>query len=419
MSTPSKQRDRAVITVTPEVSGQPNEPAQSPQTLEVAGQRLTVFVESPPLYEAMLADLAAARQRIWLEVYIFSNDGAGTAIAEMLARKAREGVDVRIMYDAVGSSTTPAAFFAALQAAGAQVHAYRSFWEALRRFRPLTLLNRRNHRKLLVIDQSIGYFGGMNIVNHVGDDAGKSAGPSSGGWRDAHVRLEGAQQSEIAESFSRSWQKAHGQPLRGKRKYFRRVLRGISSKSANTGPAESIHFFDSGPGIRYGAAGRVFRRVMRLARSSVTISMAYFIPVGPLVQSLLRARRRGVRFRLIVPGSQSDVWLVQRATSHIYARLIRRGFRVYERRDQMLHAKIIIVDHQWTLVGSANMDPLSMYFNLEFLAVIRSQAFAEMVERITRFELQHSQRITEAHCRRITRWNRLLNALAWSLRWWL
>jgi cardiolipin synthase len=187
---------------------------------------------------------------------------------------------------------------------------------------------------------------------------------------------------------------------------------------AKDGAPESIRFFDSGPGLRYMGAGRVFARLIRAARVSVTVSMAYFIPLGSLLRSMLRARRRGVRFRVIVPG-QSDVPIVQRATSYLYDRAIRRGFRIYERQHRMLHAKVMVVDDRWTVIGSANMDPRSIYFNLELVGVIHSRALAAVVQRICRFEMRRSKRVTPAQCHAVSRWQRFLNMLAWSLRWWL
>jgi cardiolipin synthase A/B len=401
-------------------------PAQQPQTVVVAGNAITVFAETPPLHEAMLADMAAATHRIWLEVYWFSADAVGQRFAAVLRKKAQEGLDVRVHYDAVGSSDAPASFFAEMERSGVKLHCFHPLWSSLWRYRALTMLNRRNHRKLLVIDAHVGYFGGMNIVEHGRPRSGPdtphtkrppaASPPPPTGWRDIHIRLEGPRQIELAESFDRSWRKARGEKIPRRRHLFRRRLREIvPTKRAEE---DSIRFFDSGPGLRYAAAGRVFSRLIKASRSSVTISMAYFIPLGALLRSLLRARRRGVRFRVIVPG-QSDVPIVQRATSYLYARAIRRGFRIYERQHRMLHSKVMIVDDRWTVIGSANMDPRSIYFNLEFLAVIHSRPLANLMQRICRFEMQHSERITPAHIRAETPWQRFLNMLAWSFRWWL
>jgi len=396
----------------------PLPPAQAPQTLSVAGHELTVFVESPPLMDAIAQDIQAARQRIWIETYIFYNDDSGKRIAALLMEKAREGLDVRVMYDTVGSASTPNAFFAEMEAAGIKVHAFHSVLEGLRRFRPLTILNRRNHRKLIVIDEFAGYFGGMNIIDNVENvrELKRENRPISSGWRDVHLRLAGPQQVELAGSFERSWARAHHQHMPRIPRRQRRELLLQAADELATG--ESIRFFDSGPRDRYSRAARVYSSLIRHARRQITLSMAYFIPTGMILRALLAARKRRVGIRVIVPG-KSDVKLVQLATAYLYDRLIRRGFRIYERQHRMLHSKVMIVDDFYTLVGSANLDPRSLYINLEFIAVIRSQNLARIMQRICRFEISQSRRITLPWCRQIPRWQRFLNRLAWTLRWWL
>lgn len=394
-------------------------PALAPQSLTVAGHELTVFVESAPLFEVMLRDIAQARRRVWLETYIFFNDEGGRRFAEALKAKAREGVDVRVLYDAFGSVTTPESFFTDMRAAGVKFHAYHTIFEGLRRFRFFTVLNRRNHRKLLVVDDIAGYFGGMNIIDNVEDVPQIKAQkrPRSSGWRDVHVRLAGPQQSQLADSFERMWARVHGRRFRRVPRHVRRAQLRNLAELTKASESESIHFFDSAPG-RLTRAARVYAWLIRRAQKQITLSMAYFIPVGAVLRALLAARRRRVGIRVIVPG-MSDVPLVQYATSHLYGRLLRRGFRVYERHHRMLHAKVMIIDDLYTLVGSANLDPRSLYSNLEFVAVIRSQALAQVMHGIWRFERRHSQRITLAACRRVTAWRRLLNRLAWMLRWGL
>jgi cardiolipin synthase len=385
----------------------------APDALVVAGNHLTLFVESAPLIASMVKDISAATMRVWLEVYIFMDDAAGQAISEALRQRATAGVDVRVLYDAVGSQTTPASFFEQLTQAGVRVHAYHTLWESLKSGNPLQVFDRRNHRKLLVIDDQIGYFGGMNIVDTAANAARVAAGEknvASAGWRDVHVRLRGPQQNELAESFSRSWARAHNEKIKRLPRLVRR---------ATLPPQEdSIRFFDSGPGLKYSRAARVYRALIRRAQHDITLSMAYFIPVGQVLRALLRARRRKVRVRVIIPG-QSDVKLVQYATEYLYNKLIKRGFAIYLRSNQMLHSKVMVADDQWTIVGSANMDPRSLAINLEFLAVIHSPAFAEAVLEICRYEEQHSIGVTREMCENVTWMQRLRRTLAWSIRWWL
>jgi cardiolipin synthase len=384
----------------------------------VAGNELTVFVEWPALLEAMLGDIGRARGRVWVETYIFADDEGGRRFAEALKERARAGVDVRVHYDAVGSAMTPGAFFSDLAAAGVKVHAYHTLWEGFKRFNPLRILNRRDHRKLLVVDEAAGYFGGMNIIDNA-EPVRRLTPPrlaQATGWRDVHLRLAGPQQGQLAESFERSWCRAHGRhKARRPRVSLRAQLRQLEGRR---GVEESIHFFDSGPRGPLSRAARVYTGMVRRAQRQITLAMAYFIPVGGVLRALLAARKRGVGVRVIVPG-KSDVPVVQRVTAYLYDRLIRRGFRVYERQRRMLHSKVMIVDELYTLVGSANLDPRSLYINLEFLAVIRSAELARQMQQVCRFEMEHSRRITMADCRGIGRWERLVNRLAWMVRWWL
>jgi cardiolipin synthase len=379
---------------------------------QVAGHEITLYTESPPLIAAMVRDIEAAHRRVWLEIYIFLDDPAGQAIAEALKDRARAGVDVRVLYDAIGSQTTPAAFFAELEEAGVHVHCFHSLWEAFARFSPLRILNRRNHRKLLIVDDAIAYFGGMNIIDHTHlhpiEEADKL--PLSAGWRDVHARLRGPKQGEVADSFLRSWRLAHNQKVRPRSHAERLALLD--------GGSESIQFFDLGPGPCRTRAARVFMRLLRSAERTVTLSMAYFLPVAGVLRELFDARRRGVRVRMVVPG-ESDVPLVQHATRYLYRWLLRRRFQIFERLGHMLHSKVMVVDDRWTVLGSCNLDARSLWINLEFVVVIHSPRLAQTVNAIIAHEVEHSRRITLREWRSLSGWQRLLDRMAWWFRWWL
>jgi cardiolipin synthase A/B len=387
-------------------------PVVAPVRVAVAGHELTLFFESPQLIEAMVQDIRLARDRVWLETYIFADDPAGRAIADALMERARSGADVRVLYDFIGSQATPWEIFEDMARAGANVHAFHSLREALWRFRLLRILNRRDHRKLLVVDDRVAYFGGMNIVDVSNTRTIEQAEYPhlSAGYRDVHVRLSGPQQREVAESYERAWRRAHDEPVSWKPRSYRKALLA-------RGP-ESIQFFDSGPGPGYSSAPRLFKRLIAAARRRLTLSMAYFLPVGGVLGALLKAPRRGVLVRVIVPGD-SDVPLVQHATRHLYTWLLRRRFRIYERQVNMLHSKVMVADDAWTVVGSCNLDARSLYINLEFMAIIHSRALARAVNRVMRYEVAYSKRITLKEYRERSLWRSLLNRLAWALRWWL
>jgi cardiolipin synthase len=387
---------------------------EGPICVPVAGNELTLFVESRPCIASMVRDIRTAQTRVWLETYIFLNDAAGVAVAEALKDRARAGVDVRLLYDAIGCQATPGSFFRDIENAGVHVHEFHSFWEALWKFSFLRVLNRRDHRKLLIVDERVAYFGGMNIVDAASIESPAVVRaehlPSSAGWRDVHVRLEGPKQTEVAESFERSWRRAHGEKI-GRRP---RAYRAAALEPG----VESIQFFDSGPGLKHTRAARLFTRLIAGARRRITLSMAYFLPVGRVLAVLLRAPRRRVRVRVVVPG-ESDVPLVQYATRHLYTYLLRRRFRVFERQVNMLHSKVMIVDDQWCVVGSCNLDARSLWINLEFLAVIHSPHLARVLNDVVAYEISHSKRITFKAYQERSWWRRLVGRLAWTLRWWL
>lgn len=400
------------------------EPATSPVTdsaspvalpaVDVAGHRLTVFEQSTTLIDAMVNDIASATQRVWLESYIIAGDAAGQAIAAALCERARAGLDVRVLYDAIGSISTSAAFFEEMSRAGVRVHAFHTLWQAMRELSFLRVLNRRDHRKLLIIDDRIAYFGGMNIVDQRGiatvEDARARHLPVSAGWRDVHVRMDGPRQGEVAGAFDRLWRRANGFKVGPQPRWpMAQMLRSRE---------EQIFFFDCRPSIRYHQARRVFVPLIRRARRSITLSMAYFIPQGRILTELVRARKRGVTIRVVIPG-KSDVTAVQSAMRYFFAFLLKRGFRIYERNDCMLHSKVMIIDREWSVVGSCNLDPRSLRFNLEFVAVIHSCPAALLMKRICHYEMQNSRRVTAADLSQRSLLRRLFDRIAWAFRKWL
>ncbi len=378
--------------------------------LRVAGHELRLFEESPPLIAAMVRDIQNARRRVWLEAYIVSGDRAGQAIAAALEERAGAGVDVRLMYDAVGSFSTPAEYFADLEQAGVAVHAYHSLGRTLWSWRFFRLFNRRNHRKLLVADD-VAYFGGMNVVDqssiHSVEDAKALRLPSSAGWRDVHVRMTGPQVRQVADAFDRLWRRVNGLPAPRPPRW--------PGKRFVERQEDTILFFESRPWLKAHRPYRVFLPLLRSAQHSITLSMAYFLPLGRVLRELVRAARRGVRVRVIVP-ERSDVKAAEVATRHMYEYLLARGIEIYERQDQMLHSKVMVVDGRWSVIGSCNLDPRSLSINLEFMGVFRSAELAAAVESICEHELRNSHRITPEDCHNRGWFDRWYGRLAWQFR---
>jgi cardiolipin synthase len=251
----------------------------------------------------------------------------------------------------------------------------------------------------------------MNIVDKSGirtvADAKARHLPASAGWRDLHVRMVGAQVANVSAAMDRLWRRVLNREKLAWPPWP--IAKMLSS------PPETIDFFDFRPTQRYRRAHRVFVPLIRSARSEIVLAMAYFVPVGRVLRELLRARRRGVTVRVIVP-QESDVRIVRWASRHFYAYLLRRGIRIYERRDQMLHSKVMVVDGRWSVIGSCNLDPRSLRINLEFIGVLQSPALAEIVRQVCLYEIEHSDRVLLAHWRGRTFWQRLGDRIAWSLR---
>lgn len=385
-----------------------------PPPVMVAGHEVTLFAESPPLIEAMLADIRAAQSRVWMETYIFADDPAGRAIAEALSVAAQAGRDVRLMVDGFGSFSTPQGLFDRMEQAGVQVHLFHTLTHVLRGPRWLQRFNQRNHRKLLIVDDAIAYFGGMNVVDQrvieTTADAKDRGLPVSAGWRDVHARMVGPKQAEIAALMDRLWNRVH---LKQKTKTSRWVVPDFRNP-----PDEAIYLFHSRPALADRRPHRVLVPLIQQARRDITISMAYFIPQGRVLRELIKARKRGVRVRVIVPG-QSDVRVVQWASRHLYEYLLKHGIRIYERHDRMLHSKAMVIDGVWSVIGSCNLDARSLRINLEFFAVFHSNALAAELGKICAEEMRASVRVNADSCRSRSCVQRQLDSLAWGFRKWL
>lgn len=381
--------------------------------VDVAGDRLELFVESGPYIASLVDDIRAAQRRVWLEAYAVADDAAGRAVAEVLKERAAAGVDCRLLYDAVGSFSTPVAYFADLQRSGVDVWCYRPWGRWFRRLQFLWHWHRRDHRKLAVVDDT-AYFGGMNLVDQGGSGIPPNVetqhSPQQAAWRDVQVRLTGASTSEIAGAFDDLWSRRKRRRSPPRTNPPVREMLEVEN--------DALFFFDARPHVRHRRPGPVFKALIRRARRSITLAMAYFLPFGGVLRELIKARKRGVTVQVIVPH-QSDVRLVQWAGRHIYEKLLRHGIRIYERRERMLHSKVMIVDGLWSVIGSCNFDPRSMLLNLEFFAVVRSAELATTLAGICRYERRCSDPVRLSRHRRRGWWERLLHKFAWTFRRWL
>ena len=310
-----------------------------------AGCEVVVLRNGDQTYDEMLSALAVARRTICLETYILAADATGDRFKAVLVERARAGVAVRVIYDAVGSFGLRGGWVAELRAAGVQVIDFNPIAPWRRRFR----LSHRDHRKILVIDDAVGFTGGLNIADDYAAVADGGAG-----WHDMHCRVTGAIVGDLARMFRRTWVRAGG----------------ANYPPAATGDAALptgtclVRLLDNTRRRQRSTIRRAYLHVIRAARDAVLIENAYFLPDRGLRTALARAVRRGVDVRVIVPG-HSDVRMIEWASLYVLRRLARRGVQILRWRGVMMHAKTAVVDATWSTIGSYNFDAMSRFNNLE------------------------------------------------------
>lgn len=324
-----------------------------------------LFTDGEAMFEAMKRDMRAARQHIHLLYYIFRNDALGREILEILTEKARASVDVRVIYDSLGSFLSSEGMFRELRASGGKVEA----------FSPLMLsisshlrLNYRNHRKITVIDGVIGYVGGMNIgEEYLGRD--KKLSP----WRDTHLRLTGSSVNFLEERFLLDWFSVNDDPPDPEE------VKWFMPPPLSQG-ALPVQIVSSGPDSGAGTLKSGLLEMLYSARKRVLIQTPYFTPDDSFLDALRIAACSGVDVRLMLPG-KSDNNIVHAATYSYARQALGFGVKVF-RYNGFLHAKTVVTDHSITSIGTANIDYRSFSLNFEINAFIYNEAFARRCEAV-------------------------------------
>ncbi len=334
--------------------------------------KVDVFVSGKEKFDSLKKDLLSAKKFINLEYYIFENDKIGTEISEILMKKARSGVTVRVIYDHVGSFTVKSRFFKKMREAGILIF---PFFKVS--FPQLgTRLNWRNHRKLCVIDGTIGYLGGMNIADRYIDGGKKFAS-----WRDTHVRVEGTVVSALQYAFAVDWH-FMGQPL----------IEEEFNADNNTDSNISVQMLTSGPTSQWSNISYMFHKAICSARRRIYIQTPYFLPTDSLLKGLITAALSGVDVRVLIPR-KSDSHLLDNASASYISECLRSGLKIYFYEAGMLHSKLIIVDDDFVTIGSTNFDFRSFEHNFEGNLFFYSQEFTNKMLEIFREDLKQSTRV--------------------------
>jgi len=398
--------------------------AWAPQHFQCA-EGVKLLVDGREAYPEMLAAIDGAQTTADLETYTLQADRIGRTFQRALKRAVERGVQVRLLYDSLGSLGLPGSYIQELVAAGVSVAVY----HPLVLLRPSWAINRRNHRKILLVDGRVAFMGGINIT----DDYSP---PEEGGrgWRDTDLRLDGAQVAErLAGLFEYDW--ANAMPYahtatpgdRLKSGMIRRLDKPIMFSRAQAETAAPIVCAPGGVAVqilgneefRYRRhIRRAYLHAIRRARRYILIENGYFIPDRGFRRALRRAARRGVLVGVLV-ARESDVKVAALASRNLYTELLSSGVRLFEWPKGMLHAKTAVIDDAWAAVGSYNLDHRSLVHQLEVVAVVADPVFARRLRDQTMADLAQCREVTmEEH--EVRPWHEMLaESGAYLLRYWL
>jgi len=377
-----------------------------------AGNKVTLLQDGPDTYQALYAAMAGATNSIDMESYIIEDDEVGRRFATELAAAVSRGVVVNLIYDSVGSISTPRAWFDDLRAKGVNVLEFNPV-------NPLTAhagweVNQRDHRKLTIVDGKVAFLGGINISSvYSGGSFSKSSKLTPGHgqkvpWRDTDLRVEGPAVADFQRLFMDTWTRQKGPPV-APADYFPQLLR--------QGDAV-VRAIGSTPAEPYSQIYATLVSAIRSASTSILLANAYFDPDPQLLGALVDAARRGVDVRILVP-TVSDTWLVSAAGRRHYGELLEAGAKIYQRRNVLLHSKTTLVDGVWSTVGSTNLDWRSFLHNDEINGIVLSAPFGEQMRAAFEGDLGQSEELTLAAWRTRPFIERLQEMTAGMWEYWL
>lgn len=340
----------------------------------VSGNEVELLVNGNEIFPAMLEAIRGAQKTITLETFIYWSGKIGQTFADLLSEKARQGVRVHVLLDWLGSNRLDAEMIRQMRESGVEVLRYHPpRWWQLRK------LNRRTHRKLMVVDGKVGFTGGVGIA-----DAWMGNAEHPDEWRDNHYRIEGPIVAQVQQAFMDNWMRTRRKVLHSEAYYPQLEVKGgldaqVFMSSSRDG-SDSIYL--------------LFAYALSLARESLYLASAYFMPDEVMVRKLIEAKQRGVTVEIIVPGERIDHQIVRRATRSLWGELLRHGIQIYEYEPTMFHVKTMVVDEYWTSVGSTNFDNRSFKLNDEANLNVFDHEFARRHIEHFKQDRRNAKRIT-------------------------
>ena len=356
------------------------------------GNALEILNNGDAFYPPMLAAIKGAETSITIEAYIYWAGDIGREFAEALADRAKSGLPVKILLDAIGSSTIGTEILARLDAGGCHVAWYNPIrWYTFGRF------NNRTHRKSLIVDGRIAFTGGAGIADHW---RGNARGPDE--WRDIQVRLEGPAVVPLQTGFAHNWQQTTGELISGERYY---------PEIDPVGPL-AVQTLLSSPEIGASSVRTMYYLSIVCARQSIYIANPYFVPDPVAIETLIEAKRRGVDVRIMVSGIPNDNWLARHNSVRLFGRLLAAGIEIQEFNRTMLHQKTMVVDRHWVTVGTTNFDNRSFDHNEESNVSVFDRRLAQQLHDIFLDDLSGCERVTMDAWTRRGVWSRAQELVA-------
>lgn len=339
----------------------------------VPGNSVQELLNGDQAFPAMLGAIEGARTTITLETYIYWSGAIGRRFARALAERAAAGVKVHVLLDWIGGDLDHA-MLRLMTDAGVRISRYNPpRWFNLHR------LNNRSHRKLLVVDGTMGFTGGLGIGDAWAGDATRP-----GQWRDTHFMARGPVVSQLQSAFTDNWLQSTGEVLHGADYFPMQSSQGT----------ELAHVFTSSPGGGAESVQLMYLLSIAAAKRTIDLSAAYFVPDEVAIDALVAAMQRGVRVRIIVPGPFMDMPPVRWASRHRWQRILEAGGAIHEYQHRMYHCKVLVVDGLWISVGSSNFDNRSLAINDEANMNVYGASFARRQTQVFEEDLKSSRVVT-------------------------
>jgi cardiolipin synthase len=347
------------------------------------GGTITVLNNGDEFFPALLQSIEAAKRTINFSVYIWSSGEVSTQVLRALEKKQREGVAVRVLLDGLGSIKVSDEEFEPLTAAGGEVQKFRS-----PKFGKLTRFHRRNHRRSIVIDGEVGFTGGMAVsdiwLGHAQDEEH---------WRDMMFKVTGPMARSLQAAFVDVWANSSGELLIDPRNY------PVPAPAVAPGIERFVHLASSPADDDWSMAYFYILPILA-ARDSIYLAAPYFIPDNHLQRALVEKARAGVDVRLLLPGHHTDNWIVRASAQARYQELLEAGAKIYEYQPTFMHAKYGVIDGQWAIIGSPNLNSRSRELDEENAFGIFDQSFGSRLHDIFFKDLQRSREMNLEEWRR-------------------